>query len=137
MKKPIVQVVFIQDPNIGPHVMPCCAFAAFILSQIIVGLAAIKNFVLNRPADSLESIPDNPATEWRLVRDTATMPSITATSGSTLRLPLGLSFRTIAIAASIEVLLVSGSAYGLLLHRHHHQAAADSKSAICHVVDKR
>jgi hypothetical protein len=117
--------------------MPCCAFAAFILSQIVVGLAAIKNFVMNRPADSLESIPDNPATEWRLVRDAATMASMPAARSSTLRLAARLSFRTIAIAASIEILLISGSAYGILLHRHHHHAAVDSKAAICHVVDKR
>ncbi len=45
--------------------MPCCAFAAFIISQIVLGFGAIKRFVL-RSEDSLADAPNNPATEWRL-----------------------------------------------------------------------
>jgi hypothetical protein len=118
--------------------MPCCAFAAFILSQIIFGLAAIRNFVLGRPADSFAAPADNPATEWRLV------PADTAATRSmrTSRRPrLTLSLRTIAIATSIEIVLITGSAYGIFVHRHHHhqehRVGAPSMSAAGHVMARR
>ena len=92
--------------------MPCCAFAAFIISQVVLGFGAIKGFVL-RSGDTLDDAPSNPATEWRLIGDTSVL-----TAPSSRRFGL----RTLAIAASIEILLAIGAAYGyhLRTHRHHH-----------------
>jgi hypothetical protein len=87
--------------------MPCCAFAAFIISQIVLGFGAIKRFLL-RSEDSLSDAPNNPATEWRLTGASAIAPS---------RRRFGV--RTLAFAASIEILLAVGAAYGYHLHAHH------------------
>ena len=42
--------------------MPCCALAAFILGQILIGLDGIKRFF----GIAVSAAPDNPATQWRL-----------------------------------------------------------------------
>jgi hypothetical protein len=89
--------------------MPCCAFAAFIISQIVLGLGAIKRFVL-RSGDSLEPAPNNPATEWRLNGNPPALAVPTRRFG----------LRTLAFAASIEILLTVGSVYGYHQHTHHH-----------------
>lgn len=94
----------------GTIFMPCCAFAVFIVSQVVLGFGAIKQFVL-RSGDALDDAPSNPATEWRLI-DGA--PALAALS----RRRFGL--RTLAIAASIEILLAIGAAYGYHLHTHDH-----------------
>ena len=90
--------------------MPCCAFAAFIISQIVLGFGAFKRFVL-RSGDALDDAPSNPATEWRLIGDA---PSFAA--------PRVRRFgtRMLALAVSIEILLALGAAYGSHLHTHHH-----------------
>lgn len=90
--------------------MPCCAFAAFIVSQIVLGFGAIKGFVL-RSGDSLDDAPSNPATEWRLIGG---VPALAAPS----RRRFGV--RALAIAASIEILLAIGAAYSYHLHTHHY-----------------
>ena len=90
--------------------MPCCAFAAFILSQVVLGFSAIKRFVL-RSDDAFDDAPNNSATEWRLIGGA---PAIAAPSSR--RFGLGI----LAIAASIELLLAIGAAYGYHLHAHHH-----------------
>ncbi len=77
--------------------MPCCAFAAFIVSQVVLGFGAIKRFVL-RSDDALDDTP------------------ITLAAPSRRRSGL----RILAIATSIEILLVIGAAYGYHLHAHHH-----------------
>jgi hypothetical protein len=99
--------------------MPCCAFAAFIISQIVLGFGAIKRFVL-RSEDSLDDAPNNPATEWRL------------TGASTVMAPSRRLFgiRTLAFAASIEILLAVGAAYGYHLHAHHSQHQAERQPGI-------
>jgi len=90
--------------------MPCCAFAAFIISQIVLGFGAIKRFVL-RSDDSLDDVPSNPATEWRLIG----APAAEASSNHRF------GIRALAFAASMEILLAAGAAYGYHLHsRHHH-----------------
>ncbi len=97
--------------------MPCCAFAAFIISQIVLGFGAIKRFVL-RSGDSLDDAPSNPATEWRLIGG-APVPAASA------RRRLGI--RTLAFAASIEILLAVGAVYGYRAHtqhRHHHDVGS-------------
>jgi hypothetical protein len=101
--------------------MPCCAFAAFIISQIVLGVGAIKRFVL-RSDDSLAQTPNNPATEWRL------NGASTAIASSRRR----FGIRTLAVAASIEILLAVGAAYGYHLHAHHsEQQAGIGKLTIC------
>src|SRR5713226_5576341 len=90
--------------------MPCCAFAAFILGQILIGLDAIKRFVFRRT--SLEQ-PDNPATEWRLA--TAHVPP--AARRGVFRAG---SIRWLAVATLLELVLAIGSFCGLRAHLHHH-----------------
>lgn len=90
--------------------MPCCAFAAFIISQIVLGFGAIKRFVL-RSGDVLDEGPCNPATEWRLIGGA---PALAAPPSRRF------GMRTLALAASIEILLAVGAAYGYHLHAHHH-----------------
>src|ERR1700682_1189492 len=90
--------------------MPCCAFAAFILSQVVLGFGAIKGFVL-RSDDAFDDALNNSATEWRLIGGA---PAIAAPSSR------GFGLRILAIAASIELLLAIGAAYGYHLHAHHH-----------------
>lgn len=93
--------------------MPCCAFAAFILGQILIGFDAIKRFVLGRSA-SVADIAVNPATEWRLGA-----PRNVASSGR--RYPLGW----LAVAASLEIALMLGAGYGLRAHLAHHHTSGN------------
>ena len=90
--------------------MPCCAFAAFIVSQVVLGFGVFKRFVL-RSDDAFDDEPSNSATEWRLIGGA---PALAAPS----RRRYGL--RILAIAAPIEILLAIGAAYGYHLHAHHH-----------------
>jgi hypothetical protein len=101
--------------------MPCCAFAAFIISQIVLGFGAFKRFVLRR-GDSLEAAANNPATEWQL-----------STSASALAAPTPRRFgiRALALATSIEILLGVGAAYGYHLHMHHNQNGLTGSLTIC------
>ena len=90
--------------------MPCCAFAAFILSQVVLGFGALKRFVL-RSDDAFDDAPINSAAEWRLIGGA---PALAEPS----RRRYGL--RMLAIAASVEILLAIGAAYGYHIHAHHH-----------------
>ena len=90
--------------------MPCCAFAAFILSQVVLGFGALKRFVL-RSDDAFDDAPSNSATEWRLIGGA---PALTEPP----RRHYGL--RIVAIAASVEILIAIGAAYGYHIHAHHH-----------------
>jgi hypothetical protein len=101
--------------------MPCCAFAAFIISQIVLGFGAFKRFVLRRD-DSLDTAPNNPATEWRL---NAGAPAIAALT------PRRFGIRALALATSIEILLGVGAAYGYHLHMHHNQNGLTGSLTIC------
>jgi hypothetical protein len=94
--------------------MPCCAFAAFIISQIVLGFGAVKKFLLrsrNELSDSLDDAPSNPATEWRLIGG-APAPAVLPARRFTIR--------TLALAASIEIVLAAGATYGYHVHAHHH-----------------
>ena len=84
--------------------MPCCALAAFILGQILIGLDGIKRFF----GIAVSAVPDNPATEWRL-------GTITAPPKSSPR----LGFRWAAVVAVFEIALLAGGAYGLRAHFGH------------------
>lgn len=81
--------------------MPCCAFAAFILGQVLIGLDGIKRFF----GLAASATPNNPATEWRL-------NSIAPRRKSRPR----LGVRWAAVAAILEIALVVGGAYGLRAH---------------------
>jgi len=96
--------------------MPCCAFAAFIISQIVLGFGAFKKFVLRSRddlGDSFDATPSNPATEWRLIG-----------GAPALAVPPVRRFgvRTLALAASIEILLAVGAGYGYHAHAHDRRA---------------
>lgn len=100
--------------------MPCCAFAAFIVSQIVLGFGVVKKLVL-RSGDSADEAPNNPATEWRLIGGA---PAIAAT-------PIRrFGIRALALAASIEIVIAAGAAYGYHLHMHHQQHALGSVASV-------
>jgi hypothetical protein len=101
--------------------MPCCAFAAFIISQIVLGFGAIKRFLL-RSDDSLDEAPNNPATEWRLIGGA---PALTVAPVRRF------GMRTLALAASIEILLAVGAVYGYHVHSHEHRLAGIGNLTIC------
>jgi hypothetical protein len=90
--------------------MPCCAFAACIISQIVLGFGAFKRFVL-RSGDVLDDAPSNPATEWRLIGGAPAFAAPPVRRFGT---------RMLALAVSIEILLALGAACGYHLHTHHH-----------------
>jgi hypothetical protein len=98
------------DKGQGRRFMPCCAFAAFIVSQIVLGFGTIKRFLL-RSGDNTDDAPNNPATEWRLIGDTP------APAGPPRR---RFGVRAFALVASLEILLAAGAGYGYHVHFHHH-----------------
>ena len=101
--------------------MPCCAFAAFIISQIVLGFGTIKRFLL-KTDDALEEAPSNPATEWRLIGNA---PVLSAPSHRRF------GVRTLALAASIEILLAVGAAYGYHSHGQHRRAGGIGNLTMC------
>ena len=84
--------------------MPCCALAAFILGQVLIGLDGIKRFL----GIATSAAPDNPATEWRL-------GGVTTPRKSSPRLGL----RWAAVVAILEIALMAGGTYGLRAHFGH------------------
>jgi hypothetical protein len=78
--------------------VPCCALAAFILGQVLIGLDGIKRFF----GMAASATPNNPATEWRL-------NSIAPPRKWRPR----LGVRWAALVAILEIALVAGGAYGL------------------------
>lgn len=94
--------------------MPCCAFAAFIVGQILLGLDAVKRVFFG--PSHIGDVPDNPATKWRLFG----VDSTTIAAKPTLRSRLGP--RWIAVAAVVEIALMTGGAYTLRVHLAHHAA---------------
>jgi hypothetical protein len=99
--------------------MPCCAFAAFIVGQILIGFDAFKRFVLRGHATTAAAVV-NPATEWRLGA-----PMIASRTRSRF------AFKWIAIAAPIEIALMLGAGYGLRDHVAHMHGASALQSVIC------
>ena len=81
--------------------MPCCAFEAFILGQVLIGLDGIKRFF----GMAASATANNPATEWRLNRIAPQRKS---------RPRLGV--RWAAAVAILEIVLLAGGAYGLRAH---------------------
>jgi hypothetical protein len=94
--------------------LPCCAFAAAIVAQLLVGLGVVKRVLFG--ADEA-STSRNPVVEWRLEPVSARRVGPPATSSARL---LGRwSLRGLAFAAAIEAAIVLGVAYGLLEHAGH------------------
>jgi hypothetical protein len=81
--------------------VPCCALAAFILGQVLIGLDGIKRFL----GIATSAAPDNPATEWRLGGDTTPRKSSPR-----------LGFRWAAVVAILEIALLAGGTYSLRAH---------------------
>jgi len=112
--------------------MPCCAFAAFIVGQILLGFDAIKRFVLGRSA-SLGDIPDNPAAQWRLIDGGG--PSRAAAAPPARRWRGRTGMRWIAVAATIEIALAAGAVWGVGVHlSHYHHLNQTSASAHNHLT---
>jgi hypothetical protein len=84
--------------------VPCCALAAFILGQVLIGLDGIKRFFGIAPS----ATPNNPATEWRL--NSITLPR---------KSPRQLGVRWAAVVGILEIALVAGGVYGLRAHFGH------------------
>ena len=90
--------------------MPCCAFAAFILGQVILAIGAIKRSVFGA---SIENSPaSNAVVAWSLGQ---ARPALTPRRG----IAIGHG-RIFAAAACIELLLVAGAIYGIASPLHSH-----------------
>jgi hypothetical protein len=97
--------------------MPCCAFAACLVAQLLFGARALKRALLGGD-DGLEA--RNPAVEWRLDAAGA-MPVAGARPASPW--PWGQrSLRGFALAAALEVLIAVGAIYGMVKHFADHGA---------------
>jgi len=103
--------------------MPCCAFAAFILSQIALAFAALKARLLGRSTEAGQTESEhNPAVEWCLLGDSAGAASARgeAAAGAGGRRRLGrMPMRAWVLAAAVETAIVLGAAYGLGSHFGH------------------
>jgi hypothetical protein len=91
--------------------MPCCAFAACIVAQIILGVSAVKRALFGSGVESPER---NPAVEWRL--DSPPAPSLDLAAG---RLPRRRSLRVLALAAAVELVIIVAGIYGVVEHFGH------------------
>ena len=94
--------------------MPCCAFAAAIVAQLLVGVRVVKRLFFG--ADEA-SASRNPAVEWRLQPVSARL--VEPPAPSSVRLFGRWSIRGLAFAAALETAIVLGVAYGLLEHAGH------------------
>jgi hypothetical protein len=100
--------------------MPCCAFAAMIVAQLLLGVRAVKRRIFGGVEEGLET--RNPAVEWRLGDAGEVTPPPRARSAAAR-----WSFGGFAAAAVFEVLIAAGAIYGLAAHLGHHGGhAADA-----------
>jgi hypothetical protein len=95
--------------------MPCCAFAACIVAQLLLGVGAIKRAIFGPGAR--ESAVRNFAVEWRL--DSAPAASLDLARPSAGWLLGRRSLRGLALAAALEVVIVLGAIYGVVGHFGH------------------
>lgn len=105
--------------------MPCCAFAAFLFSQLVLVVTVFKRIVLSRSGASATSA--NAAVEWRLG---APINAARAQVRGTMLWSSGRRALTVfALAAILEVALLCGAIYGVsahLGHAHHDRVGAAS-----------
>lgn len=99
--------------------MPCCAFAACIVAQLILGVRAVKRALFGGAADAFTA--RNSAVEWRL--DSAAATSVDVASPSLAWLRDRRSLRFLVLAAGFEVVIVVGAIYGVVEHLGHGGAA--------------
>ena len=92
--------------------MPCCAFAAFILGQVILAIGAIKRSVFGTSIDGLPA--SNAVVAWSLGQ---AHPAPVTRGG----IALGRG-RMLVAAACIEVLIIAGAVYGIASPSHSHQS---------------
>ena len=102
--------------------MPCCAFAAFLFSQLILGVAAVRRIVLGARAESRAHA--NVAVEWRLPESGGAAAAVIRPTS--LR-PRRLSVPIFALAALIELAVLCGAIYGVRAHLGHtHHESVDA-----------
>jgi hypothetical protein len=92
--------------------MPCCAFAACIIGQLILAFAAVKRALLGGAPDD----GHNAAVEWRL--DAPAAPSLGPAPRSAW-LPSRRAVGGLALAAALELLIILGAVYGVIEHFGH------------------
>jgi hypothetical protein len=95
--------------------MPCCAFAACIVAQLLLGARAIKRAIFGQRAG--EAAARNLAVEWRL--DSAAAASLELAPPSNRWLMSRRSLRGLALAAALEVAIVFGAIYEVVEHLGH------------------
>jgi hypothetical protein len=103
--------------------MPCCAFAACIVGQILLALAAVKRALLGR-GSAIEV--RNAAVEWRLDAPAA---AIVAPPARVAWLRSRRAAGGLALAAALEIALVFGALYGLAEHAGHRSSAEHAAHA--------
>ncbi len=102
--------------------MPCCAFAAFIVSQIALAFAALKARLPGRsPEDNPAESQSNAAVEWRLFgSDASVAPArVEADARARRRGFRRMPARAWILAAAVETAIVLGAAYGFGSHLGH------------------
>ena len=95
--------------------MPCCAFAAFLISQLLVALAALKQLVFRSAARPATALVNNAVVEWRL----GAQPTAVATASAWARPTWSRRHawgRGLAFAALIEAALLTGTLYSARTH---------------------
>ena len=92
--------------------MPCCAFAACIVGQLILLVGGVKGALFGRPA-----APRNTAVEWRL--DAANALARSPMLSSAGWRPSRRALRGLALAAALELAIVLGVIYGVFEHLGH------------------
>jgi hypothetical protein len=105
--------------------MPCCAFAAFLFSQLILAVAAVKRVVFGARAETRSQT--NAAVEWRL-QESGGAAAVSAPRPVLWR-PRRSSMAIFTLAALIEVALLCGALYAVgmhLGHAHHETGGATS-----------
>jgi hypothetical protein len=92
--------------------MPCCAFAACIVGQLLLGFGALKRALFGDDGSAAR----NAAVEWRL--DSPVSPPLDpAPRWAALRSRRALG--GLALAAALELLIVLGAVYGVIEHLGH------------------
>ena|SRR5438552_1950776 len=105
--------------------MPCCAFAACIVGQLILLVGAVKGALFGRGAAAPTA--RNAAVEWRLDAANAVAPNDRPSSAGWR--PSRMALRGLALAAALELAIVLGVIYGVFEH-HGHGAHATAPSHV-------
>lgn len=95
--------------------MPCCAFAAAVIGQLLLIARAAKRLLLGESPEAARNV----AVEWRLDAANAAVEMPPRRLRPASRRLLG----GLAIAAAVEIALVAGAVYGLIDHFGHDHAA--------------